>query len=79
MVGGRWAGFCGRSQRLRYSRAMRPALLLSLCLLSGCGVHDLPSCMADASTRPTDLGVRVAVAQCQKTYAKVNPFDQFEK
>lgn len=47
---------------------MRPALLLTLCLLSGCGVHDMQTCMADASTRATDLGVRVAVAQCHKEY-----------
>ena len=46
-------------------------------LLAGCGPHDLKSCLADASTRPTNLGVQLAMGQCTKNFPPPpNPYEQ---
>lgn len=45
-------------------------------LLLACGANDRESCLAEAATKPTDMGVRVAVAACYRKFP--NAFDQFD-
>lgn len=37
-------------------------------VMSACGPRDYRDCMNEASTKPTDTGVRVAIAQCAKRF-----------
>lgn len=47
-------------------RAVLAAVLLPF--LIACGSNDRESCIAEAATKPTDVGVRVAVAQCNRKF-----------
>lgn len=58
---------------------MRSMLLLFfIAALSGCG-SDRESCLAEAATKPTDTGVRLAAAQCDRQYPKPGPWSQYDK
>lgn len=53
------------------SRALL-AILLAL-LAAGCGPRNYRACMAQAAEKPTDTGVRLAVAECGRQFPEEVP------
>ncbi|MEY5099549.1 MAG: hypothetical protein RJA36_2268 [Pseudomonadota bacterium] len=47
---------------------LRVSLVLLAALMAGCGPRDREACIAEAATKPTDTGVRVAMAQCNRQF-----------
>lgn len=51
-------------------------VLVLVLLLLGCSPSNRQECLAEASTKPSDAGVRLAVAQCQRAFPD-SPHEQY--
>lgn len=53
-------------------------LLFAALTLAACSPNDRESCLAEAATKPSDLGVRVAVAACNRRFPE-KPWEEYRK